>query len=116
MSETILVIEDEPGIVDFLERGLTAQGFDVVAATDGETGTDHALNGSVDLVVLDIMLPDRDGFEVLEAVHQSKPTLPVIALTARGAIEDRVAGLDKGAVDYLVKPFSLSELAARIRA
>jgi DNA-binding response OmpR family regulator len=116
MSETILVIEDEPGIVDLLERGLTAHGFDVVAATDGISGTEQALGGAVDLVVLDIMLPGRDGLEVLEAVHQSKPTLPVIALTARGAIDDRVAGLDAGAVDYLVKPFSLSELAARIRA
>jgi DNA-binding response OmpR family regulator len=116
MSETILVIEDEPGIVDLLERGLSAHGFDVVAATDGITGTEQALNGSVDLVVLDIMLPGRDGLEVLEAVHQLKPTLPVIALTARGAVEDRVTGLDAGAVDYLVKPFSLSELAARIRA
>jgi DNA-binding response OmpR family regulator len=116
MTETILVIEDEPGIVDLLERGLTAHGFDVVAATDGITGTEQALAGAVDLVVLDIMLPGRDGLEVLEAVHQSKPTLPVIALTARGAIEDRVMGLDAGAVDYLVKPFSLSELAARIRA
>ena len=116
MSETILVIEDEPGIVDLLERGLSAHGFDVVAATDGISGTEHALNGSVDLVVLDIMLPGRDGLEVLETVHQSKPTLPVIALTARGAVEDRVTGLDAGAVDYLVKPFSLSELAARIRA
>ena len=116
MSETILVIEDEPGIVDFLQRGLRSHGFDVIAATDGVTGTEQALAGGVDLVVLDIMLPGRDGLEVLETVHETKPTLPVIALTARGSIEDRVAGLDAGAVDYLVKPFSLSELAARIRA
>jgi DNA-binding response OmpR family regulator len=116
MTETILVIEDEPGIVDLLERGLSAHGFEVLAATDGISGTEQALAGAVDLVVLDIMLPGRDGIEVLETLHHSKPTLPVIALTARGAIEDRVAGLDAGAVDYLVKPFSLSELAARIRA
>ena len=116
MTETILVIEDEPGIVDLLQRGLRSHGFDVVAAADGVTGTEQALAGGVDLVVLDIMLPARDGLQVLKTVHESKPTLPVIALTARGAVEDRVAGLDAGAVDYLVKPFSLSELAARIRA
>jgi DNA-binding response OmpR family regulator len=116
MTETILVIEDEPGIVDFLDRGLRSHGFDVVSAGDGVSGTEQALAGGVDLVVLDIMLPGRDGLEVLKLVHEAKPTLPVIALTARGAVEDRVAGLDAGAVDYLVKPFSLSELAARIRA
>jgi DNA-binding response OmpR family regulator len=116
MTETILVIEDEPGIVDFLQRGLRSHGFDVVSAGDGVSGTEQALGGGVDLVVLDIMLPGRDGLDVLKTVHEAKPRLPVIALTARDAVEDRVAGLDAGAVDYLVKPFSLSELAARIRA
>ncbi len=116
MSELILVIEDEPGIVDFLERGLGAHGFDVRSALDGETGLQRALAESIDLVVLDMMLPGRSGLEVLAELHQAKPALPVIVLTARGAVEDRVAGLDAGAVDYLVKPFSLSELAARIRA
>jgi DNA-binding response OmpR family regulator len=116
MSGTILVIEDEPGIVDFLERGLSAYGFEVMTALDGINGTEKALAGGVDLVVLDIMLPGRDGLEVLSMIRDAKPTLPVIALTARGAIEDRVAGLDAGAVDYLIKPFSLSELAARVRA
>ena len=116
MPALILVIEDEPGIVDFLERGLRANGFDVSTALDGVTGTDRALSEDVDLVVLDMMLPRRSGLEVLSRVHDAKPTLPVIALTARGEIEDRVAGLDAGAADYLTKPFSLSELAARIRA
>jgi len=116
MTEKILVIEDEPGIVDFLERGLSAHGFEVSSARDGITGTEMGLSGDVDLVVLDMMLPGRSGLEVLAALHEVKPTLPVIALTARGEIEDRVAGLDAGAVDYLTKPFSLSELAARIRA
>jgi DNA-binding response OmpR family regulator len=115
-GETILVIEDEPGIVDFLERGLRAHGFVVRAALDGINGTEQALSGDVDLIVLDLMLPGRDGVELLEQVHRIKPTLPVIILTARGRVEDRVAGLDAGAVDYLVKPFSLVELAARIRA
>jgi DNA-binding response OmpR family regulator len=116
MAALILVIEDEPGIVDFLERGLRAQGFDVASAFDGDTGLEQALSGDADLVVLDMMLPGRSGLEVLKSLHDSKPTLPVIVLTARSEIEDRVGGLDAGAVDYLTKPFSLSELAARIRA
>ena len=116
MAALILVIEDEPGIVDFLERGLRANGFEVASALDGVSGTDTALDADVDLVVLDMMLPGRSGLEVLQTLRDAKPTLPVIVLTARGEVEDRVTGLDAGAVDYLTKPFSLSELAARIRA
>jgi DNA-binding response OmpR family regulator len=112
----ILVIEDEPGIVDFLERGLRAHGYDVISALDGITGTERALAEDIDLVVLDVLLPGRSGLEVLAELSAVKPTLPVIVLTARGDIEDRIAGLDAGAVDYLVKPFSLAELAARVRA
>ncbi|MBV8945606.1 MAG: response regulator transcription factor [Solirubrobacterales bacterium] len=116
MPGLILVIEDEPGIVDFLERGLRAQGFDVIAATDGSSGTSAALDQDVDLVILDLMLPGRGGLDILAALHDAKPGLPVIVLTALGEVEHRVAGLDAGAVDYLTKPFSLTELAARIRA
>jgi DNA-binding response OmpR family regulator len=116
MPGLILVIEDEPGIVDFLERGLRTHGFEVRTALDGVSGAEKALNESVDLVVLDMMLPGRSGLEVLSAIHDAKPALPVIVLTARDDVEDRVAGLDAGAVDYLTKPFSLSELAARVRA
>jgi two-component system OmpR family response regulator len=116
MPRLILVIEDEPGIVDFVARGLRAHGFEVICALDGVTGTDRALNEAVDLVVLDMMLPGRSGLEVLEILSAAKPALPVIALTARGEIEHRIAGLDAGAVDYLGKPFSLGELAARVRA
>ncbi len=116
MPEVILVIEDEPGIVDFLERGLEADGFVVRAALDGISGADVALGEHIDLVILDMMLPGRSGLDVLAQLREAKPTLPVIMLTARGEIEDRVAGLDSGAVDYLVKPFSLQELTARIRA
>jgi DNA-binding response OmpR family regulator len=116
MPGMILVIEDEPGIVDFLERGLRAHGFDVLSALDGVTGTDLALHRDVDLVVLDLMLPARTGLEVLAKLSLAKPALPVIVLTARGEVEHRIAGLDAGAVDYLVKPFSLGELAARVRA
>ncbi|HUO70270.1 MAG TPA: response regulator transcription factor [Solirubrobacteraceae bacterium] len=116
MAALILVIEDEPGIVDFLERGLAANGFDVASALDGASGLEKALSVDVDLIVLDMMLPGRSGLDVLEVLHDQKPALPVIVLTARGEIEDRVTGLDAGAVDYLTKPFSLSELSARIRA
>jgi DNA-binding response OmpR family regulator len=116
MPGRILVIEDEPGIVDFLERGLRSYGFEVESAADGIRGTERALSEPFDLVVLDVMLPLRGGLEVLDEVHTSRPALPVIILTARGEVEDRVNGLDAGAIDYLTKPFSLSELAARIRA
>jgi DNA-binding response OmpR family regulator len=116
MSGQILVIEDEPGIVDFLQRGLKAYGYEVDAALDGVSGGDRALAETFDLVVLDLMLPGRSGLDVLKLIHAQKPSLPVIVLTARGEVEDRVSGLDAGAIDYLTKPFSLSELAARIRA
>ena len=116
MPGRVLVIEDEPGIVDFLERGLRSYGFEVESAGDGVRGTERALGEPFDLVVLDMMLPRRSGLEVLGEVRQARPTLPVIILTARGEVEDRVNGLDAGAIDYLTKPFSLSELAARIRA
>jgi DNA-binding response OmpR family regulator len=115
-SGVILVVEDEPGIVDFLERGLGSQGYEVVRALDGVTGTELALNRNVDLVVLDLMLPGRSGRDVLASIRDAKPGLPVILLTARDRVDDRVGGLDAGAVDYVVKPFSLNELAARIRA
>jgi DNA-binding response OmpR family regulator len=116
MRELVLVIEDEPGIVDFIERGLQAEGFEVRSAPDGNSGLEKALGEDVDLVVLDLMLPGRSGFDVLGELRDVKPTLPVIVLTARREVEERVAGLDAGAVDYLTKPFSLSELAARVRA
>jgi DNA-binding response OmpR family regulator len=116
LAPAVLVIEDEPGIVDFLKRGLQSEGFAVASALDGIEGRRRALSESFDLVVLDLMLPGLAGMEVLASLRQAKPDLPVIVLTARGEIEDRVAGLDGGAVDYLVKPFSLAELLARMRA
>jgi two-component system, OmpR family, copper resistance phosphate regulon response regulator CusR len=112
----LLIVEDEPGIVDFVKRGLQAEGFAVEAATNGLDGERRALQESFDVLVLDLMLPGRSGTEILASLRRSKPLLPVIVLTARGEVEDRVAGLDAGAVDYLVKPFSLAELAARVRA
>ncbi len=116
MPGVILVIEDEPGIVDFLERGLRAQGFEVISAMDGSAGATAAVENEVDLVVLDLMLPGKSGLDVLATLREDRPGLPVIVLTALGEVEHRVAGLDAGAVDYLTKPFSLTELAARIRA
>jgi two-component system OmpR family response regulator len=112
----VLLVEDEPGIVDFLTRGLHAEGFEVQSALDGVDGQRRALGESFDMVVLDLMLPGVAGMEILARLRQAKPELPVIVLTARGEVEDRVAGLDGGAVDYLVKPFSLAELVARMRA
>jgi DNA-binding response OmpR family regulator len=112
----VLLVEDEPGIVDFLRRGLTAEGFLIDASLDGTEGERLALSGNFDAIVLDLMLPGRSGVEILESVRRASPTLPVIVLSARGEIEDRVAGLEHGAVDYLVKPFSLAELVARLRA
>jgi DNA-binding response OmpR family regulator len=116
MAPSVLLIEDEPGIVDFVCRGLRAAGFMVQAELDGLDGERTALRDSFDAIVLDLMLPGKSGIEVMAAVHRIKPRVPVIVLTAKGEVEDRVAGLDAGAVDYLVKPFSLAELVARIRA
>ena len=116
LPSSILLIEDEPGIVDFVRRGMEAEGFQVQSEFDGAEGERRALRDGFDVVILDLMLPSRGGLEVLAALRAAKPGLPVIVLTAKGEIEDRVAGLDAGAVDYLVKPFSLAELLARVRA
>jgi two-component system, OmpR family, response regulator len=112
----ILVIEDETLILAFLERGLSAEGHTVDTATRGEEGLDRLRDGRPDIVVLDVMLPGIDGFDVLAAIRAIDPELPVIMLTARGEVADRVRGLDLGATDYLVKPFAFAELAARVRA
>ena len=112
----ILVVEDEPAIADFLRRGLQAEGYSVDCAHDGLEGERRALSGEVDLVILDVMLPERDGMDVLDTIRARKPGLPVIILTARGEVEEKVSALDSGANDYVTKPFSFDELAARVRA
>jgi DNA-binding response OmpR family regulator len=112
----ILIVEDEAAIADFLERGLRREGFAVQAVADGAEGERLALDHAFDLIVLDRMLPGRDGLEVLAAIRRSKPSLPVIILTAKTEVTDRVEGLDRGATDYVTKPFSFEELAARVRA
>ncbi|MGN6254980.1 MAG: response regulator transcription factor [Solirubrobacterales bacterium] len=112
----ILVVEDEAAIADFLARGLEAEGFAVRTAADGAEGERLALEQRPDLVILDRMLPGRDGIEVLGAIRRERPSLPVIVLTARGEVPERVEGLDAGASDYLTKPFAFEELLARVRA
>jgi DNA-binding response OmpR family regulator len=112
----ILVVEDETAIADFVQRGLEAEGYSVSCAHDGVDGEQQALAGRPDLVILDLMLPGRDGLSVLRRIRDEKPALPVIVLTARDAVEDKVEGLDKGATDYVTKPFSFDELTARVRA
>jgi DNA-binding response OmpR family regulator len=111
----ILVVEDEVGIADFLERGLRAEGYEVEVAGDGEEGARLAIEPEVDLVLLDRMLPGVDGLEVLARVREARPALPVVMLTAKGEVAERVEGLDSGATDYVTKPFAFDELLARIR-
>jgi DNA-binding response OmpR family regulator len=112
----ILVVEDEAGIADFLKRGLEQEGYSVTVAVDGVSGERLALGQGADLVILDRMLPGRDGIEVLAAIRRARPSLPVILLTAKAEVADRVEGLDRGAIDYVTKPFAFDELLARIRA
>lgn len=113
---TILLIEDEEGIITFVRRGLEAAGHQVLVAGDGLDGLAMALATDVELVVLDLGLPGIPGEEVLRRLRQRRPTVPVIVLTAKDAVADRVANLEAGADDYVVKPFSFSELLARFRA
>lgn len=116
----ILVVEDEPGIVDFVERGLRRHGFDVQSTGDGESGLERAGEPDIDLVVLDLMLPGLDGLALCRALRASLDPrlagLPVVMVTARVEEIDRLLGLEAGADDYLCKPFSPRELMARIKA
>jgi DNA-binding response OmpR family regulator len=111
----ILLVEDEAKVARAVRQGLEAELYDVVVAATGEDGFFRASNESFDLIILDVMLPGRDGIEILRALRGSGSQVRVLLLTARDAVEDRVAGLDQGADDYLVKPFAFPELLARIR-
>jgi two-component system, OmpR family, response regulator len=112
----ILVVEDERTLAGFIEQSLRAEGHAVTVHHDGPSGEAAALTGDYALVLLDLTLPGRDGVEVLRGIRTRLPELPVIVVTARAAIEQRVDGLDRGANDYVTKPFSLEELLARVRA
>lgn len=115
-SVRILVVEDETKLAEAVAKGLEAQHYEVVVALTGEDGFFHASAEAFDLVILDLMLPGRSGLEILKVLRQRGLQTPVLILTARDGIEDRVLGLDLGADDYLVKPFAFPELLARIRA
>ena len=112
----ILIVEDEPGTAEMLSKGLREQTYAVDVAADGEEAVYQAAVNDYDLILLDVMLPRKDGFEVCRNVRASGSTVPVLMLTARDRVGDRVAGLDTGADDYLTKPFDFHELTARMRA
>lgn len=113
---SILVIEDDDAIRRGLVDALKFSGYSVLEADNGRTGLDLAVESSIDLVLLDVLMPGMDGFEVLNRIRAARPTLPVIMVTARGAESDRIMGLETGADDYVVKPFSARELLARVEA
>jgi len=112
----ILLVEDEKKMASFIERGLKEEGFVVDAAYDGEKGADYAFSNDYDLLILDVMLPKLSGIEICRQLREKGKTVPVLMLTARDTVEDKVQGLDAGADDYLTKPFAFDELLARIRA
>lgn len=112
----ILVIEDEPRILDFLRFGLEAEGFTVDCAGDGVAGRSRALAENYELVVLDLQLPRLDGLRILEELHANRPSLPVLVLSARSDLPTKLRSFDLGAIDYVSKPFSFDELVARVRA
>ena len=111
-----LIVDDERGMAEGLCGLLEKQGYAADAAFDGVSGLDHAMTGLYDLIILDIMLPKMNGLEVLTALRQAKIETPVLMLTARSSVEDRIRGLDHGADDYLTKPFDTGEFLARVRA
>src|SRR5260370_12656127 len=112
----VLVVEDDPRIARFVSKGLREQAYAVDVASDGEDALYKAAISDYDAVILDVMIPGRDGFEVCRELRASGSTVPVIMVTARDAVGDRVMGLDTGADDYLTKPFEVAELLARLRA
>ncbi len=112
----ILLVEDELKVARFIQQGLQAEGYEVEVAGDGKLGEKKARAGAFDLILLDVLLPKKNGFDVLRTLKQEKVKTPVVMLTARGTTEDIVSGLDLGADDYLTKPFVFNELLARVRS
>jgi two-component system response regulator MprA len=116
MNERILIIEDDQAILKILQRGLAYEGYTVDTATEGRSGLMLARDHQPDLVILDWMLPGMDGLEVCHRLRTASGSVPILMLTAKDAVQDRIQGLDAGADDYMVKPFNLDELLARVRA
>ncbi len=116
MNERILIIEDDQAILKILQRGLVYEGYTVDTATEGRSGLMLAREHQPDLVILDWMLPGMDGLEVCHRMRTASGSVPILMLTAKDAVQDRIQGLDAGADDYMVKPFNLDELLARVRA
>lgn len=112
----ILVVEDEKKVASFIKRGLEEEKYDVEVAFDGEDGLQKALEGSFGLIILDVMLPKKDGLTVIKEIRAKKFSTPVLMLTAKDTVDDIVAGLNSGSDDYLTKPFAFAELLARVRA
>ena len=112
----VMVIEDDRKVASFIQTGLQQEGYAVDVLHEGTLAGEQARAVDYDAVVLDLMLPGRSGFEILRDIRARKPTLPVVMLTAKDSLDDRIAGLDSGADDYMVKPFALAELSARLRA
>lgn len=115
-KRTVLVVEDEKSIVDILRFNLEKEGYAVLTAYDGESGLEQAVNGGADLILLDVMLPKMNGFDVCRTLREKGSSVPVIILTAREEEADKVLGLEIGADDYITKPFSMRELMARVKA
>lgn len=113
---TVLIVEDEPRIAEFVARGLEVAGYTTILVEDGVEGLERALAGGIDLVLLDVGLPSMDGFEVLRALREHGSVIPVIMLTARSSTRDTVEGLEAGANDYVPKPFTFDVLLARVRS
>ena len=116
MVKTILIIEDDVSILRGLKDNLTFEGYDVLTSSDGDKGLQMAIENQINMLLLDIMLPGINGYEVCRRLKKEKPDLPIIMITARGTEIDKITGLDFGADDYITKPFSIPELLARVRA
>jgi DNA-binding response OmpR family regulator len=112
----VLIIEDEKNLARFIELELKYEGYEIMVSTDGRSGLNQALLGNWDAILLDLMLPELNGMEVCRRIRQTNKAIPIIMITARDSVLDRVSGLDSGADDYIVKPFAIEELLARLRS
>lgn len=116
MSSRLLIVDDDPEIMDLLEFDLIQSGYTVDTATDGAMGLSKALNNTYDLIILDVMMPKMNGYDVCKNIRKTNRDIPIVLLTAKGTIDDKIAGFNHGADDYLVKPFDIQELLVRVRA